>query len=53
MREDPIVEEVRKFREERAARFGHEIRAIAQDARKREQESGRKIISRVRGPRAG
>ena len=43
---DPIVEEVRRIREELAARFGYNVRAIAEDARKRERESGRKVISR-------
>jgi hypothetical protein len=45
MREDPIVEEIRKFRDVRAAKFGYNLRAIAEDARKREQESGRKVVS--------
>ena len=45
MYEDPIVEEIRKFREERAAKFNYDVRAIAEDARKREQESGRKVVS--------
>jgi hypothetical protein len=45
MREDQIVEEVRKHREERAAKFGYDLRAIAEDARKRQQESGRKVVS--------
>ncbi len=45
---DPIVEEVRKHREARAARFGYDIKAIFEDARKREREGGRKVISRAR-----
>ncbi len=45
MREDPIVEEVRKFRDERAAKFGYDLRAIAEDARKRQQQSGRQVVS--------
>jgi hypothetical protein len=45
MYEDSIVEEVGKFRDEWAARFGYDIRAIAEDARKRQQESGRKVVS--------
>lgn len=40
MREDPIVSEVRRFRDERAAKFGDNLRAIAVDAKKREQQSG-------------
>jgi hypothetical protein len=45
MREDSIVEEVRKFRDEHAAKFGYDIRAIAEDARKRQQQSGWKVVS--------
>ena len=45
MREDPIVYEVRRFRDERAAKFGYNLRAIAEDARKREQQGGRRVVS--------
>lgn len=45
MIEDSIVEEVRKFRDERAAQFGYNIRAIGEDARKRQQQSGRRVVS--------
>jgi hypothetical protein len=45
MIEDPIVEEIRKHRDEIARKFGYDIRAIAQDARKRERTSGHKLVS--------
>jgi hypothetical protein len=45
MREDPIMNEVRRIRDERAAKFGYNLRAIAEDARKRQQQSGRKAVS--------
>jgi hypothetical protein len=45
MREDPIVSEVRRFRDERAAKFGYDLRAIAEDARKRERQGGRQVVS--------
>jgi hypothetical protein len=45
MHKDPIVEEVRKYRDENARRFGYNIRAIAEDARKRERTSGHKLVS--------
>ena len=45
MYKDPIVEEVRKYREENARRFGYSIRAIAEDARKRERTRGHKLVS--------
>ncbi|MGH9948144.1 MAG: hypothetical protein ACRD6X_13220 [Pyrinomonadaceae bacterium] len=45
MWKDEIVEEVRRIREENAAKFNHDIDAIVADARKRQQESGRKTVS--------
>ncbi len=42
---DPIVEEIRKIREEHAARFNYNVRAIVEDARRRQQEGGHKIVS--------
>jgi len=45
MWEDPIVEEVRRIRQEHAARFNYDIVAIVADARRREQEEGRKLVS--------
>jgi hypothetical protein len=44
MREDSIVNEVRRSRDERAAKFGYNLRAIAEDAQKRERQSGRQIV---------
>ncbi len=43
---DPIVEEVRRNREQYAAAFNHDIRAICRAAREKQKESGRKIVSR-------
>ena len=42
---DPIVDEVRRIRDTLTARFGYDLEAIARDARKRQQESKRKIVS--------
>ena len=42
---DPIVEEIRKVREEHAARFNYDLRAIAEDLRKRQAEGGHKVVS--------
>jgi hypothetical protein len=42
---DPIVEEVRRYREEYAARFHHDLKAICRDLRERQEKSGRKIVS--------
>ena len=45
MWKDEIVEEVRRVREEHAAKFNHDLKAILDDARKRQRESGRKSVS--------
>jgi hypothetical protein len=45
MSKDPIVEEVRRIREEHAARFGYDLRAIYDDLKQTERRSGRKIVS--------
>jgi hypothetical protein len=45
MIDDPIVEEVRKHRQENAAKFGYDVRAIAEDARTREKTSGHRIVN--------
>lgn len=39
---DPVVEEVRRLREEYAAQFDYDIRRIADDLRRQEETSGRK-----------
>ncbi len=45
MYRDPIVEEVRKHREANAAKFGYNIRAIVEDARRREKTSGHRVVN--------
>ena len=42
---DPIVEEIRKIREAHAARFNYDVRAIAEDLMKRQDEGNRQIVS--------
>ena len=44
-KEDPIVAEVRKHRQKRAAKFKYDIGAMIEDARKRERTSGHPIAS--------
>ena len=51
MGKDPVVEEVRKHRQEHAAKFGFEIRAIGEDARKREKASGHRVVKPPRRQR--
>jgi hypothetical protein len=43
--EDPIVEEVRRIREEHAAQFNYDIDAIYADVKRREAESNLPHIS--------
>ena len=44
MWKDPIVEEVRKDREEHAARFGHDLKAIYDDLKETEKRSNRRVV---------
>ena len=44
MYKDPIVEEVRKYRQAWAARFGFDIKAMVADLRKREKTSGHVLV---------
>lgn len=43
--EDPIVEEVRKLREEHAARFNYDVDAIFEDLKRLESDSGWTVVS--------
>ena len=45
MLKDPIVEEVRRIRDELSARFDYNIEAIVENARKEQKASGRKTVS--------
>ena len=47
MGRDYIVDEVRRIREEQAARHNFDIKAILSSAKKRQRESGRKVVSFV------
>lgn len=47
---DPIVEEIRKYRQEYAAQFNYDIDAICEDIRRRQTESGRKVVTRKPRP---
>ena len=42
---DPIVKEVRKFREEHAKKFNYNLRSIYKDLIEQERLSGRKFVS--------
>jgi hypothetical protein len=45
MWEDPIVAEIRKIRDEHAAKFNYDIAAICADIRRQEKESGRQYVT--------
>ncbi len=45
MFKDPIVEEVRKIRQQHAAKFNYDLDKIAKDLRIKQKKSGRKAIS--------
>ena len=45
MRDDPIVDEIRKIRQEHTDKFNGDLHAICEDLRRRERESGRKYVS--------
>ena len=47
MGRDYIVDEVRRIREEQAAKCHFDIKAILASAKKRQQRSGRKVVSLV------
>ena len=42
---DPIVEEVRKARDEHAAQFGYNLEQIFEDIQEKERQSGRRVVS--------
>jgi len=45
---DPIIEEIHKIRQEHAARFGYDLRAIVRDYQRRQKLSGKDVISFIR-----
>lgn len=42
---DELVEEVRKARQEQAERWHFDLKAVLEDARKRQAESGHQVVS--------
>ena len=42
---DNIIKEIRAVRESYAAKFGYDIRALYEDAKKREGKRGHKVVS--------
>lgn len=46
MWQDPIVEEVRRIRDEHAKRFNYDLHAICEDFRKKQSSSDHTVFSR-------
>jgi hypothetical protein len=45
MSADPIVDEVRRARDALSTKFNYDLIAIVRDARKRQKQSKRKVVS--------
>jgi hypothetical protein len=45
MRNDPVVDEIRKVRQQHADKFRGDLHAICEDLRQQERESGGRFIS--------
>ena len=45
MRDDPIVDEIRRIRQEHTDRFNRDLHAICEDIRRQERESDRDYVS--------
>ncbi|MBM4035696.1 MAG: hypothetical protein FJ291_28485 [Planctomycetes bacterium] len=48
MARDPIVEEMRRIKEEHAAKFNYDIRVMGKSLQEEEKRSGRKVVSYAR-----
>jgi hypothetical protein len=48
MAKDPIVDEVRRVREDLAAKFGFDIKAILMASKKRQRRTTHKVVSKAR-----
>ena len=51
MMKDEIVEQVRQVREQQAAKLNHDLKAILADARKRQKDSGHRVVSFATKPK--
>jgi len=51
MMKDEIVTQVRRVREQQAAKFNYDLKAMLADARKRQKDSGHQVVSLVSKPK--
>jgi hypothetical protein len=52
MTHDEVVKQVRQAREQNAAKFNYDLKAIVADARKRQKESGHRVVSLASKPKS-
>jgi len=45
MIEDPIVKEIRKYRQEHSKKYGYDLNRICDALRKKEKESSKKVVN--------
>lgn len=45
MKDDPILDEIHRFREEYAKRFNYDLNAICQDLRDQQQKNGHRVVT--------
>ena len=45
MNDDPIEEEVRRFRDEYAKKFDYDLDAICRDLQKKQEQPGKQVVS--------
>jgi len=45
MIEDPIVKEIRKYRQEHTEKYEHDLSKICEALKKKEKESGKKVVN--------
>jgi hypothetical protein len=53
MLKDPIVDEIRRFREKEAAKYGFDVKKMLAAARRRQGRSGHKVVSFVAKKKPG
>ena len=51
MMKDEIVDQVRQVRQQNAAKFKYDLKAILADARKRQENSGHQVVSLATKPK--
>lgn len=53
MIDDPFLQEIRRIRDDRAAAFGHDVRAMLHDLKEKQQRDEARGVKFVRLPRRG